>query len=151
MCLQSTTLGLHWGLGVFVLRGVLANFHLMAPLDGGTRGARSAFQMYFRLAVVLSFYIYQPCLELRQSLLRRRSVADRLTKLQPAVYSCANAERGDQINDRCSICYETVPCFGVSRFKMAVMTPCQHVCHRLCLTAWLRLQSSCPTCRRSLE
>jgi hypothetical protein len=151
MCLLSTTLGLHWGLGVFVLHGVSVNFHSSVPFDGGNRETRSDYQAYFRLAVILSVYVYQPCVELRQSWLRRRSAADHLAKLQPAVYSYANAERGDHNNDRCSICFETLPCFGVGCLKMAVTTPCQHVFHRLCLKAWFRLRDNCPTCRRSLE
>ena len=49
-----------------------------------------------------------------------------------------------QFNDRltCSICFE--------EFKLGETTsrlPCGHYYHNICISEWLKLQNSCPTCR----
>ena len=45
------------------------------------------------------------------------------------------------LNDVCSICHDTM------ESSASCVTTCDHVFHRTCLTMWLNVSLSCPSCR----
>jgi autocrine motility factor receptor len=54
----------------------------------------------------------------------------------------ANQEELD-LTDKCAVCWE--------KLEKARRLPCSHVFHHHCLRSWLEQDTSCPTCRRSLQ
>ncbi|EQC32645.1 hypothetical protein SDRG_09621 [Saprolegnia diclina VS20] len=52
-------------------------------------------------------------------------------------------------NVRCACDDECVICMGV--MNDAVKLPCGHLFHANCIDAWLRMRSTCPTCRHRLQ
>lgn len=47
------------------------------------------------------------------------------------------------MTDKCAVCWENL--------EKARRLPCSHVFHHHCLRSWLEQDTSCPTCRRSLQ
>lgn len=58
-------------------------------------------------------------------------------------YTMATAEELDENSDDCAICWD--------RMEAARKLPCGHLFHNSCLRSWLEQDTSCPTCRMSLN
>uniref|UniRef100_A0A7N0T830 RING-type E3 ubiquitin transferase n=1 Tax=Kalanchoe fedtschenkoi TaxID=63787 RepID=A0A7N0T830_KALFE len=51
------------------------------------------------------------------------------------------AEEGAAATGCCAICMEE------DQVRLNSRMPCRHVFHTMCIEKWLRISSSCPTCR----
>jgi hypothetical protein len=54
-------------------------------------------------------------------------------------------EKTLNINDNCSICFETM------KEKKVILTICNHVYHDRCLEEWIESNATCPLCRYDLK
>mmetsp|Transcript_20844 Transcript_20844/g.69579 ORF Transcript_20844/g.69579 Transcript_20844/m.69579 type:complete len:587 (-) Transcript_20844:110-1870(-) len=55
----------------------------------------------------------------------------------------ATSEELAQVDDKCSICWETM--------SKAKVLPCGHAFHLVCLRGWIEHSATCPNCRRSIS
>uniref|UniRef100_A0A2C9WP39 RING-type domain-containing protein n=1 Tax=Manihot esculenta TaxID=3983 RepID=A0A2C9WP39_MANES len=70
-----------------------------------------------------------------------------LNKLKKQRFFAKKSGDGDELSDDCVICLEGL---SGSREALTKMT-CNHTFHERCIFGWLKVQNSCPTCRRELE
>ncbi|TRY59400.1 hypothetical protein DNTS_004308 [Danionella cerebrum] len=73
-----------------------------------------------------------------QSFLLRRDAVHKIQSMPTA-----STLQLQQHNDICSICFQDM--------KSAVITPCSHFFHALCLKKWLYVQETCPLCHGQLK
>jgi len=64
-----------------------------------------------------------------------------ISKLKESLYDPENC----QIKD-CSVCQE-----DYNKDDVVLTMPCNHTFHKTCLTTWLSLHNSCPSCRKGLN
>lgn len=67
----------------------------------------------------------------------------RVVKNMEARFGMASTEDLAKNNDDCAICWE--------KLETARKLPCGHLFHNSCLRSWLEQDTSCPTCRMSLN
>lgn len=70
-----------------------------------------------------------------------------LNKLKKQSFFAKRSGDGDGLSDDCVICLEGL---SGSREALTKMT-CNHIFHERCIFGWLKVQNSCPICRRELE
>ncbi|XP_021606872.1 E3 ubiquitin-protein ligase AIP2 [Manihot esculenta] len=70
-----------------------------------------------------------------------------LNKLKKQRFFAKKTGDSDELSDDCVICLEGL---SGSREALTKMT-CNHIFHERCIFGWLKVQNSCPTCRRELE
>ncbi|KAL5022727.1 hypothetical protein ScPMuIL_001882 [Solemya velum] len=89
------------------------------------------------------------CMQLRylfyefQRRFRRHKNYLKVIKNMEASYSMATVEDLEKNSDDCAVCWEKMEC--------ARKLPCGHLFHNSCLISWLEQDTSCPTCRMSLN
>ncbi|XP_062570495.1 E3 ubiquitin-protein ligase AMFR-like [Saccostrea cucullata] len=67
----------------------------------------------------------------------------RVVQNMEARFPMATKEELQGHNDNCAVCWE--------RMEVARKLPCGHLFHNSCLRSWLEQDTSCPTCRMSLN
>ncbi|KAK3086154.1 hypothetical protein FSP39_014404 [Pinctada imbricata] len=75
--------------------------------------------------------------------LQRHKNYRRVVRNMEARFSMATQEDIQQNNDNCAVCWE--------KMDTARKLPCGHLFHNACLRSWLEQDTSCPTCRTSLN
>lgn len=89
------------------------------------------------------------CMQLRylfyefQRRVRRHKNYRKVVKNMEARFSMATKDELKENNDNCAICWEPM--------EMARKLPCDHLFHHGCLLSWLEQDTSCPTCRLTLN
>lgn len=89
------------------------------------------------------------CMQLRylfyefQRRVRRHKNYRKVVKNMEARFSMATSEDLKENNDNCAICWEPM--------ETARKLPCDHLFHNGCLISWLEQDTSCPTCRTTLN
>uniref|UniRef100_A0A4W5PUA8 E3 ubiquitin-protein ligase AMFR n=1 Tax=Hucho hucho TaxID=62062 RepID=A0A4W5PUA8_9TELE len=78
-----------------------------------------------------------------QRRIRRHKNYLRVINNMEARFAVATAEELVANNDDCAICWDTM--------QTARKLPCGHLFHNSCLRSWLEQDTSCPTCRMSLN
>uniref|UniRef100_A0A8C8FG51 E3 ubiquitin-protein ligase AMFR n=1 Tax=Oncorhynchus tshawytscha TaxID=74940 RepID=A0A8C8FG51_ONCTS len=78
-----------------------------------------------------------------QRRIRRHKNYLRVINNMEARFAVATAEELVTNNDDCAICWDTM--------QTARKLPCGHLFHNSCLRSWLEQDTSCPTCRMSLN
>ncbi|XP_040264793.1 E3 ubiquitin-protein ligase AMFR isoform X2 [Bufo bufo] len=78
-----------------------------------------------------------------QRRLRRHKNYLRVVGNMEAHFAVATAEELEANNDDCAICWDSM--------QAARKLPCGHLFHNSCLRSWLEQDTSCPTCRMSLN
>lgn len=78
-----------------------------------------------------------------QRRIRRHKNYRRVVRNMEARFSMATAEDINKNSDDCAICWE--------KLETARKLPCGHLFHNSCLRSWLEQDTSCPTCRMSLN
>ncbi|XP_013859993.1 E3 ubiquitin-protein ligase AMFR isoform X2 [Austrofundulus limnaeus] len=78
-----------------------------------------------------------------QRRIRRHKNYLRVINNMEARFSVATAEELAANNDDCAICWDAM--------LIARKLPCGHLFHNSCLRSWLEQDTSCPTCRTSLN
>ncbi|XP_056382240.1 E3 ubiquitin-protein ligase AMFR isoform X3 [Hyla sarda] len=78
-----------------------------------------------------------------QRRLRRHKNYLRVVGNMEAHFAIATAEELEANNDDCAICWDSM--------QAARKLPCGHLFHNSCLRSWLEQDTSCPTCRMSLN
>ncbi|KAK6294343.1 hypothetical protein J4Q44_G00351730 [Coregonus suidteri] len=78
-----------------------------------------------------------------QRRVRRHKNYLRVINNMEARFAVATAEELVANNDDCAICWDTM--------QTARKLPCGHLFHNSCLRSWLEQDTSCPTCRMSLN
>uniref|UniRef100_A0A8C5WC80 E3 ubiquitin-protein ligase AMFR n=1 Tax=Leptobrachium leishanense TaxID=445787 RepID=A0A8C5WC80_9ANUR len=78
-----------------------------------------------------------------QRRLRRHKNYLRVVGNMEAHFSVATPEELEANNDDCAICWDSM--------QSARKLPCGHLFHNSCLRSWLEQDTSCPTCRMSLN
>ncbi|KAF2297713.1 hypothetical protein GH714_002404 [Hevea brasiliensis] len=79
--------------------------------------------------------------EVSQEVIPRSASSSVLNQLRKWRFFAAK-EGGD-----CAICLEEL---SGARFPLTKM-PCSHIFHERCISRWLKVRNSCPSCRRELE
>ncbi|XP_058008189.1 uncharacterized protein LOC131182861 [Hevea brasiliensis] len=79
--------------------------------------------------------------EVSQEVIPRSASSSALNKLRKWRFF-AEKEGGDS-----AICLEEL---SGARFPLTKM-PCSHIFHERCISRWLKVRNSCPTCRQELE
>ncbi|XP_033754158.1 E3 ubiquitin-protein ligase AMFR-like isoform X2 [Pecten maximus] len=89
------------------------------------------------------------CMQLRylfyefQRRVRRHKNYRKVVKNMEARFSMATSDDLKENNDNCAICWEPM--------ETARKLPCDHLFHNGCLLSWLEQDTSCPTCRTTLN
>ncbi|KAL4234654.1 hypothetical protein ACF0H5_006295 [Mactra antiquata] len=89
------------------------------------------------------------CMQLRylfyefQRRIKRHKNYRRVVKHMEERFSMATTEELNNNNDDCAVCWE--------KMETARKLPCGHLFHNSCLRSWLEQDTSCPTCRLSLN
>ncbi|XP_070575002.1 E3 ubiquitin-protein ligase AMFR-like [Ptychodera flava] len=89
------------------------------------------------------------CMQLRflyneiQRRIKRHRNYRRVVNNMEARFASATAEELAANDDDCAICWD--------RMSSARKLPCGHLFHNSCLRSWLEHDTSCPTCRKSLN
>ncbi|OWF34775.1 E3 ubiquitin-protein ligase AMFR-like [Mizuhopecten yessoensis] len=89
------------------------------------------------------------CMQLRylfyefQRRVRRHKNYRKVVKNMEARFSMATTDDLKDNNDNCAICWEPM--------ETARKLPCDHLFHNGCLLSWLEQDTSCPTCRTTLN
>ncbi|XP_053556290.1 E3 ubiquitin-protein ligase AMFR isoform X2 [Bombina bombina] len=78
-----------------------------------------------------------------QRRLKRHKNYLRVVGNMEAHFAVATAEELEANNDDCAICWDSM--------QAARKLPCGHLFHNSCLRSWLEQDTSCPTCRMSLN
>ncbi|XP_060923813.1 E3 ubiquitin-protein ligase AMFR-like isoform X2 [Limanda limanda] len=78
-----------------------------------------------------------------QRRVRRHKNYLRVINNMEAMFAVATAEELTANDDDCAICWDTM--------QTARKLPCGHLFHNSCLRSWLEQDTSCPTCRTSLN
>ena len=110
------------------------------------------FLHYLHMLVYGNFYLSMAslviCMELKRLFfdlkrrMKRHSNYLRVIEKMERKFPWANDE--ELLNsDKCAVCWETL--------DKARRLPCSHVFHHNCLRSWLEQDTSCPTCRKSLQ
>ncbi len=99
--------------------------------------------------VFLSMASLVICMELRflyseiQRRIKRHRNFRQVVSNMEANFPLATDEELRENNDDCAICWEEM--------KHARKLPCNHLFHNNCLRSWLEHETSCPTCRHTLN
>ncbi|XP_071785382.1 E3 ubiquitin-protein ligase AMFR-like [Asterias amurensis] len=99
--------------------------------------------------VFLSMASLVICMELRflyseiQRRIKRHRNFRQVVSNMEANFPLATDEELRENNDDCAICWEEM--------KNARKLPCNHLFHNNCLRSWLEHETSCPTCRHTLN
>lgn len=75
--------------------------------------------------------------------IKRHQNYRRVVKNMEERFSMASPEELKNNNDDCAVCWE--------KMETARKLPCGHLFHNSCLRSWLEQDTSCPTCRQSLN
>ncbi|KAJ9162513.1 hypothetical protein P3X46_022278 [Hevea brasiliensis] len=85
--------------------------------------------------------------QILQEVVPRGASMSALNKLKERTFFEKKGDDGDELSGDCVICLEGLSGSQVALTKMK----CNHIFHEECITRWLKVQNSCPTCRRELE
>ena len=90
------------------------------------------------LAIHCYFNVWQRLTSGWSAYLLRREASAKVGALRDAT-----ADELNQLNDICSICYQSM--------SSAKITHCEHYFHELCLRKWLYVQETCPMCHHVIK
>ena len=110
------------------------------------------FLHYFHMLIYGNFYLSMAslviCMELKRLFvdlrrrMRRHSNYLRVIEKMEKRFPWAN-QAELSYSEKCAVCWE--------KLDKARRLPCAHVFHHNCLRSWLEQDTSCPTCRKSLQ
>ncbi|RHY31863.1 hypothetical protein DYB32_003094 [Aphanomyces invadans] len=63
-----------------------------------------------------------------------------------ALDACPRVQESSRAQDN-----DCVVCMNANTYHESLVLPCGHVFHEACIGSWLRLRSTCPTCRYQFE
>ncbi|CAF0766096.1 unnamed protein product [Brachionus calyciflorus] len=108
---------------------------------------------YFHMLIYGNFYLSMAslviCMEIKrliidlQKRMKRHSNYLRVLEKMEKKIPWASKEELDSNDNKCAVCWD--------QMDKARRLPCSHMFHHNCLRSWLEQDTSCPTCRKSLQ
>ncbi|XP_044762470.1 E3 ubiquitin-protein ligase RNF4-like [Coccinella septempunctata] len=92
------------------------------------------------IAGLSSIYVIYDCL-LRSCMFSNNNESAKIRNKPKRTEIECRDERNVSTDDNCSICMD-----GLSR--LVLITECKHEFHYACITDWIKINNTCPCCRR---